>query len=715
MAQLFTNNASSTLASGITDTATSMTVATGHGARFPAITGADYFLVTLEKVDGTREIVKVTARSGDVLSGLVRAQEGTTAVAFSTGDVVELRVTAGLMSQVAQSSLNVIGAMQEITSVTTVAGQTSVLFTSIPDGYRDLEVRIHGRSANAVLGQGVLLRFNSDTAANYRWRWDVSIGGQSSNSDTAIQLGEIAGTTADGTYVSEMTVTIPAYRSAFEKATSTVNAFRVANLANDSTAGQGAGYWDSSAAVTSVEILMEAGAFATGSVITLYGVGGTSVAQALSATPAAQIYAGAMREIATVTTTGSQASVTFSGIPSTYRDLLVVVNGRGTTAATLETLNVRFNGDSSAIYDSFVQNREGYGVRTRINQTSAEVGNVEAATGPTAAAARIEMRIGSYAGTLYRKAFLVNQTLKTAEATASFYHQFSSGWWRSTSAITQVELFLSAGGFVDGSTVTLYGIGGEVGGAALNPIYTKYDPFCPPLNPSSLNDEFDVEGSGTPSGWTAVGAAATLLTRRGQLVFTSPANAGFNTQIIEKVLPAGPFSIATRLSIRSAYRYVNSGLVVRNSTSGKSIRWGHYLEGASATVAYFNDYRLAYSRWTALDTRSTIDTVVLGAHETVWYLMTCDGTTLKSLFSFDGVQWFEYASEAVATHFSGGDLPNRVGVFGLCENTSFGGSRTYDFFRHFSTATDDIGRNIGVGSDGTVVSTLPLLLHGQVI
>jgi len=40
--QLFANNAYSTLASGITNTDTSLTVATGEGARFPSISGSDY-------------------------------------------------------------------------------------------------------------------------------------------------------------------------------------------------------------------------------------------------------------------------------------------------------------------------------------------------------------------------------------------------------------------------------------------------------------------------------------------------------------------------------------------------------------------------------------------------------------------------------------------------------------------------------------------------
>ena len=52
------------------------------------------------------EIVKVTARSGDVFT-IVRAQEGTSASSFSGGDKVELRITAGEMNAI-ETAINAI-------------------------------------------------------------------------------------------------------------------------------------------------------------------------------------------------------------------------------------------------------------------------------------------------------------------------------------------------------------------------------------------------------------------------------------------------------------------------------------------------------------------------------------------------------------------------------------------------------------------------------
>lgn len=92
----FTNNATTTLAAGIGAGATSFTVATSDGAKFPTLSGNDYFYVTLAGVNGL-EIVKVTARATDVFT-IVRAQDSTTAKVYSLGETVELRPVAAVMN-----------------------------------------------------------------------------------------------------------------------------------------------------------------------------------------------------------------------------------------------------------------------------------------------------------------------------------------------------------------------------------------------------------------------------------------------------------------------------------------------------------------------------------------------------------------------------------------------------------------------------------------
>ena len=103
MTILFTNNAAATLASSITTSSTSLTVTTGQGALFPTITGSNIFYATLtDAATGlTIEIVKVTARSSDTFT-IVRAQDNTTAHAYSAGDKVELRLPAVVLNDFPQ-------------------------------------------------------------------------------------------------------------------------------------------------------------------------------------------------------------------------------------------------------------------------------------------------------------------------------------------------------------------------------------------------------------------------------------------------------------------------------------------------------------------------------------------------------------------------------------------------------------------------------------
>ena len=99
MGLVFKNNAKTTLSSGVNDSTTTIPVT--EGSVFPAVSAsnATFFFATLDD-DTNNEIVKVTESSGNAGNQnltVVRAQESTSARAFSSGDKVELRMTAGVV------------------------------------------------------------------------------------------------------------------------------------------------------------------------------------------------------------------------------------------------------------------------------------------------------------------------------------------------------------------------------------------------------------------------------------------------------------------------------------------------------------------------------------------------------------------------------------------------------------------------------------------
>jgi len=95
MAVLLKNNAGTTLSGDINNSVTSIGVASS--ASFPSSLGSDHFYATID--DGTNvEIVKVTAISGTTWT-VVRAQDNTSARAFSSGDNVQLRMNVKTLEE----------------------------------------------------------------------------------------------------------------------------------------------------------------------------------------------------------------------------------------------------------------------------------------------------------------------------------------------------------------------------------------------------------------------------------------------------------------------------------------------------------------------------------------------------------------------------------------------------------------------------------------
>jgi hypothetical protein len=93
VAIVFKNNASTTLSAALSSSATSITVA--DATKLPSITGDEYFFCSID--DGSNiEIVKVTGVSSNTLT-IVREQDNTTAQTFSSGDIVEQRLTAAVL------------------------------------------------------------------------------------------------------------------------------------------------------------------------------------------------------------------------------------------------------------------------------------------------------------------------------------------------------------------------------------------------------------------------------------------------------------------------------------------------------------------------------------------------------------------------------------------------------------------------------------------
>ena len=104
MPVIYSNNASTTLSAGINNSTTTIAIASASG--FPSIGSGEYYFATIANTNNTKiEVVKVTA--GTTSLTVTRAQDGTTAQAFDSGDNFQLRVTAATLEAATKTDVNI--------------------------------------------------------------------------------------------------------------------------------------------------------------------------------------------------------------------------------------------------------------------------------------------------------------------------------------------------------------------------------------------------------------------------------------------------------------------------------------------------------------------------------------------------------------------------------------------------------------------------------
>ena len=155
-----------------------------------------------------------------------------------------------------------------------------------------------------------------------------------------------------------------------------------------------------------------------------------------------------------VTVGTAAASVSFTGISGSYTDLEVVIEGAMTASSDMR---IQFNSDGGSNYSNTTL--EGNGTTAQSarwsNQTKLIVNNFATGTGRGTYRLAINnySNATTYKTVLHRMAFAGNAT------------EAGVGLWRSTAAITSMELFANGTTWVSGTTFSLYGIAASSVGA----------------------------------------------------------------------------------------------------------------------------------------------------------------------------------------------------------------------------------------------------------
>jgi hypothetical protein len=158
--------------------------------------------------------------------------------------------------------------------------------------------------------------------------------------------------------------------------------------------------------------------------------------------------------IATRTLTTSTASITFSGIPGSWQDLMLVATSNGTAISTFISWQV--NGDTTSKYINAYIFGGPYTATPMYTSYGALRGNgalsiTQLPTG-IGLSNNVIAHFFNYADTSKWKSMLCESN------DARQYYGISSGTWQSTSAITSLKIFPDTGVFNTGTSVTLYGV-----------------------------------------------------------------------------------------------------------------------------------------------------------------------------------------------------------------------------------------------------------------
>ena len=159
--------------------------------------------------------------------------------------------------------------------------------------------------------------------------------------------------------------------------------------------------------------------------------------------------------IATATVSGSSTNaVTFSSIPQTYTDLILVTSFRAISDTYFSIGNVTFNNDTGTNYNQmYLQGSNNSFYSGYYYQTFPYIFIDNGAN--TVKGGYSKLEINSYSATNIKKPF-IHQSLSTNST------NIVSGIWNNTSAISTLTVTMSGGlpnfAFAAGSQFTLYGI-----------------------------------------------------------------------------------------------------------------------------------------------------------------------------------------------------------------------------------------------------------------
>jgi hypothetical protein len=155
---------------------------------------------------------------------------------------------------------------------------------------------------------------------------------------------------------------------------------------------------------------------------------------------------------------GGVASISFTGIPQTYTDLVISASVRDNSAFTAQTFAMRINGVSGTSYTWLRLQGNGATASSDafVSQDAMVAGATNAATSTSNTFNNSSVYVPNYAGNINNKTVSFDSVSENNATTA--FAQLNTGVFNNSSPVTSITLYSTSGNLVQYSTATLYGV-----------------------------------------------------------------------------------------------------------------------------------------------------------------------------------------------------------------------------------------------------------------
>ena len=178
-------------------------------------------------------------------------------------------------SVMAGNSLILPGDFESI-ATTTLSSSGTVTFSSIPQTFKHLQIRINARDVSGFSDCILQMRFNSDTGGNYGYHWlygnGASVSAYQFTANSVLSAGYLGGGGAAANIFGSAVIDIFDY--------SNTNKYKTTrSLVGIDRNGSGwmglfSGYWASTSGISTILLQSDNGSFGANSSFALYGIRG---------------------------------------------------------------------------------------------------------------------------------------------------------------------------------------------------------------------------------------------------------------------------------------------------------------------------------------------------------------------------------------------------------------------------------------------------------